>query len=418
MARGPSQTPSPSRKYEPVKGVTPRDGLPKTLVSSPYYSHVAMYCAGLPKTTVNAACGAIAGVASSITTCPLDVIKTRLQAQSSFRPRSQVRPSQRVYRGLVSTARIIWHDGGVPGLYRGLGPMFLGYIPTWATYMTVYDTAKDRYQERTGWYRDGEALVALTAAEHKWLARMAAAVTAGGCSTLVTNPIWVVKTRLMSQVGSRALEEHRPPWQYKGTFDAFRSMYKSEGLRTFYSGLTPALLGLSHVAIQFPLYEFFRTEFTGLEMGQGVHEGEEKHHWLGVLAATVLSKMCATSATYPHEVLRTRLQTQQRSQPSQSPEEIAFRGGAGKLGHQTRPPGTASSDGMVNAPRYRGVVRTVRTIVQDEGWRAFYNGMGTNMVRAVPAAVVTMLTYESLRSLYRRIKADGLEMLRDDGSAP
>ena len=37
---------------------------------------------------------------------------------------------------------------------------------------------------------------------------------------------------------------------------------------------------------------------------------------------------------------------------------------------------------------------TFRTILREEGWRAFYAGLGTNMMRAVPAATVTMLTYE------------------------
>ncbi|ORY09371.1 mitochondrial carrier domain-containing protein [Clohesyomyces aquaticus] len=217
----------------------------------------------------------------------------------------------------------------------------------------------------------------------------------------------------MSQVSARALEEHRPPWQYKGTLDAFRKMYAHEGLAAFYSGLAPALLGLTHVAIQFPLYEYFKMRFTGLEMGQVVAHDEDIH-WLGILSATVLSKICATSATYPHEVLRTRLQTQQRSLPTQSPEEIAFRGGHPGYNHHTRPPGTASSDGMINIPRYHGVIKTCRTILHEEGWRAFYNGMGTNMVRAIPAAVTTMLTYEGLRSWHQRLKYEGEEMERQN----
>jgi solute carrier family 25 (mitochondrial folate transporter), member 32 len=210
----------------------------------------------------------------------------------------------------------------------------------------------------------------------------------------------------MSQVSSRASEEHRPPWHYRSTFDAFRKMYRYEGIGAFYSGLAPALLGLTHVAIQFPLYEYFKMRFTGLEMGQTTSKDEEMH-WAGILGATILSKICATSATYPHEVLRTRLQTQQRSLHPYSHEEISFRGGHQGVGHVTRPPGTSSSDGMINLPRYRGVIRTCATILQEEGWRAFYNGMGTNMVRAVPAAVTTMLTYETLRSLQQKLKYEG-----------
>lgn len=343
--------------------------------------------AHLPNSTVNALCGASAGIASGIVTCPLDVIKTRLQGQGSFRPRNLARPSRAVYNGLVGTARVIWLEDGVRGMYRGLGPMLLGYIPTWAVYMTVYDFSKDFFGPRM---------------ENKWLSRISASVTAGACSTLATNPIWVIKTRLMSQVSARALEENRPPWHYKGTFDAFRKMYTTEGIGAFYSGLAPALLGLTHVAIQFPLYEYFKMRFTGLEMGQTNTQNDDVH-WLGILGATILSKICATSATYPHEVLRTRLQTQQRTLPSHSHEEISFRGGHG-YGHRTRPPGTASSDGMINMPRYRGVIKTCTTILHEEGWRAFYNGMGTNMLRAIPAAVTTMMTYESLRSWHQKAK--------------
>jgi len=210
----------------------------------------------------------------------------------------------------------------------------------------------------------------------------------------------------MSQVSARASEDHRPPWHYKNTFDAFRNMYAKEGIASFYSGLAPALLGLTHVAIQFPLYEFLKMKFTDLEMGQTDTKTEDVH-WLGIATATVLSKMAATSATYPHEVLRTRLQTQQRSLPSSSHDNVSFRGGQHGVGYQTRPPGTASSDGMINMPRYRGMIRTFAVILQEEGWRAFYNGMGTNMVRAIPAAVTTMMTFESLKILHQKLKNEG-----------
>ncbi|KAF2201990.1 mitochondrial folate transporter-like protein/carrier [Delitschia confertaspora ATCC 74209] len=393
----PESSPSPSnstrsRYATATAEFSPDDATKHARSSGSSFSSLAVTFGSIPNSTVNAFCGASAGIASGIVTCPLDVIKTRLQAQGSFRPRNHTRPSKAIYNGLVGTARVIWKEDGVRGMYRGLGPMLLGYIPTWAVYMSVYDYSKDFFY---------------TKIENKWLARISASITAGACSTLATNPIWVVKTRLMSQVSSRSLEEFRSPWQYKNTWDAFRHMYKNEGIVAFYSGLTPALLGLSHVAIQFPLYEFFKMKFTGLEMGQT----NESAHWTGILSATILSKICATSATYPHEVLRTRLQTQQRSLPPQSPEGISFRGHSG-YGHHTRPPGTSSSDGMINLPRYRGMLRTCKTILKEEGWRAFYNGMGTNMVRAVPAAVTTMMTFESLKSLHQRLKFEGEEIER------
>jgi solute carrier family 25 folate transporter 32 len=38
--------------------------------------------------------------------------------------------------------RIIWREEGFRGLYRGLGPTIIGYLPTWAIYFTVYDAVK------------------------------------------------------------------------------------------------------------------------------------------------------------------------------------------------------------------------------------------------------------------------------------
>lgn len=226
--------------------------------------------------------------------------------------------------------------------------------------------------------------------ENKWSCQVFASITAGACSTVVTNPIWVVKTRLMSQVGATAAKDTRTPWFYRSTMDAFRQMYAAEGFAAFYSGLAPALLGLTHVAIQFPLYEYFKLKFTGLQMGE---QKANESHTVGILAATFLSKICATSATYPHEVLRTRLQTQPRLQlPSQQ-----F--------HPDNP-----SESNLRLPRYRGVWMTCKIILQEEGWRAFYFGMGTNMIRAVPSAMTTMLTFESLKQAILRLQEEGRAM--------
>lgn len=192
-------------------------------------------------------------------------------------------------------------------------------------------------------------------------------------------------------------------------------MFREEGIRVFYSGLAPALLGLSHVAIQFPLYEYFKERFTGLTMGENTDASDHENHWVGILAATFLSKICATTATYPHEVLRTRLQTQQRTLPAHhAHDEISFRGGLGAH-HVNKAPGGASSDGMINLPRYKGMMKTIAMIVREEGWRAFYNGLGTNMVRAVPAAMTTMITYETLKTSIHRLQAEGRAMALEEG---
>src|ERR1700712_5908142 len=103
---------------------------------------------------------------------------------------------------------------------------------------------------------------------------LASSIIAGASSTMVTNPIWVIKTRLISQVSRKSVSnDARPPWHYRSTLDAAKKMYRTEGILSFYSGLTPALLGLTHVAVQFPAYEYFKMRFTGFGMGE--HPAED-----------------------------------------------------------------------------------------------------------------------------------------------
>jgi hypothetical protein len=100
----------------------------------------------------NALSGAVGGFTSGIVTCPLDVIKTKLQAQGGFVPVSKGRHvgHHKVYEGLIGTARVIWKDEGIRGMYRGLGPIILGYLPTWAVWFTVYTKSKEVMAEHQG----------------------------------------------------------------------------------------------------------------------------------------------------------------------------------------------------------------------------------------------------------------------------
>lgn len=192
--------------------------------------------------------------------------------------------------------------------------------------------------------------------------------------------------------------------------DAFKKMYRTEGILSFYSGLTPALLGLTHVAVQFPAYEYLKTKFTGVGMGKA-SEGDISQHYLGVFAASFLSKVLASSATYPHEVIRTRLQTQQRTPPAASSDYGGFR--AGLEGHDK--PATILAQTKAVLPRYKGIVTTFKVILREEGWRAFYAGMGTNLMRAVPAATTTMLTFEYVMKHFNQAKDEGLKKSETNG---
>lgn len=240
------------------------------------------------------------------------------------------------------------------------------------------------------------------------LVNILSSLAAGSVSTLVTTPIWAIKVRLMSQAHRpcrqrlfRRNRVHRPHWHYHSTLDAAYKMFTTEGLGAFYSGLGAGMLGLTHVAIQFPTYEYLKKRLNGSELGTAVDREVE---WFGILSASVLSKVIAGSLTYPHEVIRTRLHTQRRPIPG-----AEFLEGLGGFASQRG----FKSGSMLLHPKYQGVFDTYRVILREEGWRAFYKGMGVNVARSVPAAIVTMMSYEYAMSFLLRMKEDTMEDPKD-----
>ncbi|THV08264.1 mitochondrial carrier [Dendrothele bispora CBS 962.96] len=317
---------------------------------------------GKPKWTANSViAGAGGGLVASVATCPLDVIKTKLQAQRYVQ-------GQLGYQGIIGTVKTIAKYDGFRGFYRGLGPTILGYLPTWAIYFAVYDGIKSTFGEAPlGAPSSKSTDVIYPAAqvkgyqpvmrEHPWSLHILSAMAAGATSTVCTNPLWVIKTRFMTQ----SREEIR----YRHTLDAALTIYRTEGIRAFYRGLLPSLLGIAHVAVQFPLYEQLKIWAKG--------DSDEDLSSRAILLCSAFAKMVASMATYPHEVVRTRLQTQRRPLADD-----------------------ASSDGMIRRHSRRGLIYTTKKLIRKEGWISLYKGLSINLLRTVPNSAVTMLTYELL----------------------
>ena len=89
-------------------------------------------------------------------------------------------------------------------------------------------------------------------------------MTAGSICNIITNPIWVVRTRLMAQY------LHHESNHYKSTapFAIIRQMYKEvpflliqEGLHSLFKGLVPSLFSVFNAMVYFSCYENLKVLF-------------------------------------------------------------------------------------------------------------------------------------------------------------
>jgi len=287
--------------------------------------------------------GAVGGTIGAIVTCPLEVVKTRLQSSSSgfdYRAKS-VGPlplGHTIWRAL---RQILVHEG-FPGLFRGLGPTIVGVAPARAIYFWAYSSTKQR-------------LNASSASPHRDTPRVhvLAAAAAAIVSSVTTNPLWMVKTRLQ-------LEREK---KHVSLGAVVARILRENGIRGFYQGLSASIYGTTETILHFVVYEYLKK----LMKERMLEDDHDIRQFLGYMVCGAISKTGATCVAYPHEVARTRL----------------------------REPGT----------KYTSFWQSLGLVYKEEGVQGLYRGLGTNLVRQIPNTAVMMATYELTLHLLHRYKA-------------
>jgi solute carrier family 25 protein 33/36 len=271
----------------------------------------------MPKLSVqgmcNLAAGGIAGAFASAITCPLEVIKTNLQSRANVG--SGLNP-------LTMGAQIL-RTKGPRGLYRGLSLSLMGIIPTRSCYFWAYGASKGALA----------SVIGDCPATH-----MVSAVAAGGLSSTLTCPLWMIKTRMQLQGTNLA--------------QTAQSIVAESGVKGLYRGLKASYWGLSEGAIQFLMYEKVKTAMREANGGADLST-------MQYLLAAGGTKGLASVLTYPHEVVRTRMRE------------------AGSM-------------------RYQRMLQSIVLIGKEEGRRGLYSGLGPHLMRVVPNTAIMFMSFEVL----------------------
>jgi len=92
---------------------------------------------------------AISKIMATITTYPLQVIKTRLQQQTesySFNELGGIQMIQRNYRGVIDCTFKLWKSYGIYGFYKGIIPNAIRVAPGSAITFVVYESLMDFFR--------------------------------------------------------------------------------------------------------------------------------------------------------------------------------------------------------------------------------------------------------------------------------
>ena len=297
-----------------------------------------------PAVRTDALAGAIAGAVSRLVTQPLDVVKIRLQVQVEGAA-SAKGPK---YTGAGQALAAVCREEGLRGLWRGTVPAQLLSVPYTAVQFATIRLCKD-VAGACGVDRE----------RHASAISFGSGAVAGIAATLASYPFDLLRTVLAAQ---------GEPAVYRNMGDAAAATFRKSGVRGLYAGVTPTLVEIvPYAALQFGLYDAFRRQWE--LMSGGMDADSAAKSFVCGLAAGMLSK----AATHPLDVLKKRYQ-------------VAGLPRSAKYGQRV-------SGGVRDLTLSRYAVNMFKR----EGVQGFYKGLGPSLLKAAPAAGVTLTAFEVVR---------------------
>ena len=210
---------------------------------------------------------------------------------------------------------------------------------------------------------------------------MIAGALAGSATVLITNPIWVVNTRMTARQrssGGNAEEEESLPApatagkkDSKGqakirappttTLGTLRALLRDEGVRALFAGVLPALVLVINPILQYTIFEQLKNALEKRRSAVGRKVGPRDAFLLGAIG-----KLAATGLTYPYITVKSRAHVARKTEEEEGGGQAA--GGDGKRGAGA------------------GLVEGLRKVVREEGWAGLYGGVGPKLTQSVLTA--------------------------------
>eukprot|EP01012_Entosiphon_sulcatum_P037276 TRINITY_DN47767_c0_g1_i1.p1 TRINITY_DN47767_c0_g1~~TRINITY_DN47767_c0_g1_i1.p1 ORF type:complete len:316 (+),score=46.62 TRINITY_DN47767_c0_g1_i1:35-982(+) len=301
-----------------------------------------------PNVMVHTAAGTAAGLATTLLLYPVDFVRTRIAAQDG----THARTAGQTLRGTFHAFSVVARQDGPRVLYRGASPALLGSSVSWGLFFGI-----------NRWLQN------IVPSDLSRPARNSiCSGIAGLTTTCLTSPLWLVKTRL--QLVDRTLP---PDLQYKSMTDAFAKIWRKEGAKGLFRGVVPQCLLVSNSVIQYVTYEQLKAVCYATSRIDPKQKLPDTH----LLPCIVVSKLIATVTTNPILVVKIRMQD-------------------------------VRNDLAETSVRYRSVATALRTIHEREGYRGLFKGVVPGLLRVIPSAVLTFLSYEHLvqafDNLHRRMQ--------------
>ena len=237
----------PAALYRGLTSALVRQAVYGTLKFGLYYSAKEALPAPATKQAgcaLNLVCAVWAGCVSSALATPTDVIKVRMQSNTT----------QGLERGLLNVGRDIVTREGVRGLWRGVFPTAQRAALVAGVQLPVYDFIK------------AEIISSDSLQSHGVLVHTISSMIAGFSAAMASNPCDVVRTRMMAQRKYLRAQVSASPDSsstvlYRSAAHCALHTIRTEGLSALYKGFVPsfARMGPWNV-IFFVVYEKFKSK--------------------------------------------------------------------------------------------------------------------------------------------------------------